>query len=351
MSTIDRPTTSASDHNGTHANTTHSGAPSAAPAPGQTLRMRVPPNTFGASFGLAGLAESWSIVGDEGRVSTVVADVLMLVAAAIWALSVLGYLISGVRHPRSIRHDLTDPTAAPFVPLALIVPMLLIGLGLADHAPDLSAVLIDVLIGLTVVHGAWFTGQLFYGDYPFEKLHPGYFLPTIAGGLIAAAAAASVNQDRLGYVMLGYGLICWAILGSLIFARIVSGPSLPDALLPTMAIEVAPAAVATLAYFALNGYEIDTFVAILAGYGVLMALAQIRLVPRFFQLKFSLGFWAFTFAWAAVANATLYWIDITHPGGQGLLSWIVLIAISVLIGAITLRSLSELVQGRYFPRQ
>jgi tellurite resistance protein len=73
-----------------------------------------------------------------------------------------------------------------------------------------------------------------------DRLHPGYFLPTVAGGLVASGSAAVVGQRLLAEMMLGLGLICWFILGSMILARLFFRPALPAALAPTMAIEVAP---------------------------------------------------------------------------------------------------------------
>jgi tellurite resistance protein len=314
-----------------------------------TGKIRIPPNAFGASFGLAGLAECWSNIADQGRVASVLPDVLLWLATVVWAVTVISYAASAARHA-SLASDLTDAVAGPFLPLAFIAPLLLVTLGLSDHSPDLARVLIDVLIAAVVLHGGWFTGQLFYGDYPLAKIHPGYFLPTVAGGLISSAAAASVDQTRLGQVMLGYGLICWAILGSLVFARLVTGHLLPDPLVPTLAIEVAPAPVATLAYFAIEGTRIDAFVAALAGYGVLMAIAQLRLVPTFMRLRFQAGMWAFTFAWAAAANVALYWVDLTSPAGETFWTWLIVVAITVLVGAIAVRSIVALVRGEYFAR-
>ena len=45
----------------------------------------------------------------------------------------------------------------------------------------------------------------------------------------------------------------WLVVGSIILGRLFFGPRLPEALVPTLAIEVAPGAVASLAWFALNG--------------------------------------------------------------------------------------------------
>jgi tellurite resistance protein len=181
-------------------------------------------------------------------------------------------------------------------------------------------------------------------------MHPGYFLPTVAGGLVASACAAEVGQHGLGTVMFGYGMICWAILGSMILARLFFRPALPAPLRPTLAIEVAPAAVASLAWTAVHGPAIDTLAAVLAGYGALMVLAQLRLLPIYLRLRFGVGFWAFTFAWAAVATSVLHWIDETRPPGGAVWAWLVLAAVTLLVAGIAARSVLGLVRGTLFAR-
>ena len=123
----------------------------------------------------------------------------------------------------------------------------------------------------------------------------------------------------------------------------------PTALTPTLAIEVAPAAVASLAWFGLHGGVIDEIAQFLAGYGTLIVLAQLRLLPMFLRLRFTIGFWAFTFSWAAVASVVLHWLVVTRPSGYLAWAWIVLAVITVLIGAIAVRSIAALVAGTLFP--
>ncbi|MFD0690915.1 hypothetical protein [Actinomadura fibrosa] len=72
--------------------------------------------------------------------------------------------------------------------------MLLAAQGLLPYAPRAGTVVFDVFLVLTVLLGGWFTGQWIYGPLAFERLHPGYFLPTVAGCLVAAAAS-SVRPD------------------------------------------------------------------------------------------------------------------------------------------------------------
>ncbi|GAA3606442.1 hypothetical protein GCM10022236_05350 [Microlunatus ginsengisoli] len=180
-------------------------------------------------------------------------------------------------------------------------------------------------------------------------MYPGYFLPTVAGGLLASYCASVAGQPVLASVMFGLGLICWFILGSIMLARLFARPSLPTPLLPTLAIEVAPAAIAGLAWFRLRGEQIDTVAAILGGYGLLMVLAQVRLFPTYVRLPFMPSTWSFTFSWAAVATAGIAWLEALRPPAYPVWQYALLAAITLLIGSIATRTIVALATGRLWP--
>jgi tellurite resistance protein len=58
-----------------------------------------------------------------------------------------------------------------------------------------------------------------------DSVHPGYFLPTAAGGLIGANAAAQVHLHALAQASFGIGVLSWAVLGSVILNRLFAGPA------------------------------------------------------------------------------------------------------------------------------
>lgn len=80
-----------------------------------------------------------------------------------------------------------------------------------------------------------------------------------------------------------------------------------------------------------------------------MIAAQGPLLPRYLRLTFSLGTWAFTFSWAAVASALLLWIRSGGVPGDRVLGSLVLAAISTLIGGIGGRTLLALHRGTLLP--
>jgi tellurite resistance protein len=97
--------------------------------------------------------------------------------------------------------------------------------------------------------------------------------------------------------------------------RLITAKGLPAALQPVTAIEVAPAALAGVGWFALASHGTNMIAYGIGGYLVLMALVQVRLLAGYLKLRFSPGFWAFTFSYAITITLALEWITRTNPPG------------------------------------
>ncbi len=313
--------------------------------PGLLARRRMTPNMFGIAFGLAGLAEVWQAAVPAAGVLQVVPNVIDLVTAVVWFPLVLVYLSQGFKQ---ILADLRDPVLAPFPSLGLIVGMLL-GAALGRYEHTAGQVLVAVFLGLTILLGGWLTGQWIAGAVERERFHPGYFLPTVAGGLVGAITAPQVGLHGLGELSFGIGMLCWVLLGSLILNRLFFTGALPAPLVPTLAIELAPPAVAGLAYFNLTGGRTDVFAAALGGYTVLMALVQLRFAPLYRKLAFGAGFWSFTFSYAAALTDAIVWMQLRHTPGAKAWSIVILVLGTALIGTIAVRTVPLLLKGMLFP--
>ncbi|MET7751637.1 hypothetical protein [Micromonospora sp. NPDC005367] len=311
--------------------------------------VRIPPNFFGIPFGLAGLGNTWIVAGHHRGAPTWIGNAVLALAALTWLTVVAAYATYVLPKPRTLAGDMADPITGPFVSLAVITPMLLAAQGVAPYDRGVARILVDVFLVLTVIYGGWITGQWIYGRVAIDQIHPGYLLPTVTGGFVASGAAHVVGQHTLADVMFGLGLICWLMLGSMILNRLFTRPQLPAPLVPTLAIEVAPPAVAGLALLARNGGQIDIWVMLISGYGLLLVLAQIRLLALYLRLRFAPSFWAFTFSWSAVATMALDWLTSGEPPGHRVYSYLVLAAISALIGGIAVRSIVAAARGRFLP--
>ncbi|GAB4055037.1 SLAC1 family transporter [Catellatospora paridis] len=308
---------------------------------------RTPPSFFAAPFGITGLARTWQALTDTANAPRAVSVVLYLIAAVLWTVLMVGYLARAITTRGRLSADLQDPVLNPFVSLIAIVAMQL-GVGLHPHAPQTATIIVDIALAAVIGLGCWLTGQWMTGRLDQDKFHPGYLLPTGAGGLLASTDATTVGQPGLGMVCFGIGLVCSLMISTLLLQRLSFRPPLPAPLIPTLAILVAPGPVAGLAWFALTPTP-DTLAYILAGYAILMTLAQIPLLRFYLRIPFSPTFWSFTFSAAAVATLSIRWLASQGPSAQHALSWLITLLVSAFIGAIAVRSIISLSRGQYFP--
>jgi tellurite resistance protein len=289
---------------------------------------------------MAGLSLCWSSATGAGAWTTGVADVLWCLTAAVWLLVLSAYTRSVVVG-RRWRTELLDPVFAPFVVVGAIVPMLL-GTALGAHAHVAGVVIFSVGFTVTAGLGGWLTGQWVVNDMTLQQWHPGYFLPTVAGGLVASTCSSTLELPTLARLCFGYGLVCWFLLGSILFLRLFTQPALPLPLTPTLAIEVAPPVVAGTAWFGINHGRVDTVALGLAGYAMLMVMMQLRLVPLYRRVRFGLGSWAFCFSYCAVFADALRWVNVTHPRHEGWWSSGFLAVVSVAVIILAARTATAL---------
>lgn len=183
-----------------------------------------------------------------------------------------------------------------------------------------------------------------------SKFHPGYLLPTVAGSFVAAIGAGGFGLRGPGWLSFGIGVVCWLVFTSLTLDRLLFITMLPAALVPSVTFETSPAALAGTAYFELHGPVPDVAVYGVTGYLVLLVLVQVRLLPPVYcRLKFTPGFWSFTFSWSAIAGFALTWLHIERPAGQAAYAVLVFAVVSLLIGAIAARSLVAIARGQFLP--
>ena len=317
-------------------------AEQAGPAPG--LR-RISPSLFAIAFGLAGLGDVWHAARPLLRVPSAVAAAIFIVAAAVWLILLVAYLVQG---GEQLEADVRDPVLAPFVSVALITPMIL-GVALASVAVTAGRVVVAVFLAAAIAFGGWLTGHWIAGHLDQDSMNSGYFLPTVAAGLVGAYAAAEVHWHDVAEASFGIGIISWLLIGSVVLNRLLFRPALAAGLTPTLAIELAPPVVAGGAWFALNGGRVDLVARALAAYAVLMALIQLRFVPLYLRLRFASAFWTFTFSYAAAAADAVLWITYTKPAGATGYAIAVVTLITGFVAAIASRTIIALARGQFLP--
>jgi tellurite resistance protein len=304
----------------------------------KTAVTRIPLTTLAFGFGSAGLAGSWSLASEHLGVPIEIPVVLWLAAGVVWAWVIVAHVVRGSRSNErlidQLRHPVQGPVAALFPSAGL-----LISAQIYSFAPALGYVLIIVFVAMVAVFAGWLLAQWGGGGLKLESVHGGYFLPVVAATLISGTASARIGLTGLAIGAFAVGIFFWLVITILLFARLAVHGALPTPLVPTLAIFVAPPAVAGSAWFTINGFTVDPVSYALAGLTVLLLLMQAGLVTRYRELSFNLGFWSFTFPFAAVGSYGVEWVSaVAFPGWQSW-AWVFVAGVSVLIGSIAARSL------------
>lgn len=317
-------------------------------APAARPRARITPNLFGIPFGLSGLAQAWDAASRVAAVPSVGADVLWVAAALVWA-GVLTLYVRDVVTGGRCRTELADPTFGPFLALVPIVAMML-GAALAEHDRVAGSVVWVVALLSTIAIGGAINARWILGEGPMDFFHPGYLIPTVAAGFVGSLTASGLGYRTLAEILFGYATLSWMPLGAVLLIRLFSRPALPSALTPTLAILIAPGAVANSAWFAINGGRVDAVVAGLAGYTVLMFAVQLGLIGAYRSVPFGAGWWAFSFSYAAVFGSAIRWLAVEHVVAQTAWTYLLLVVITGFLTMLTVRSLAALRKGTFLPR-
>jgi tellurite resistance protein len=295
---------------------------------------RIPPNFFGIAFGLSGLAAAWLYASAAFGAPAAVGNAIAVLAAVTWVLLTIAYLRQG---PRRILADSHDAALGPFLAVAVLAALVL-GEALAAPAPTAGRVIVIVFLVAGLLLGGLLVGQWMTGGLEEMTFTTAFFLPILGVGFIGSEAASVVGLHAIAQVYFGIGAVGWVFMSSVVLNRLFFRPPLPPALTPTLAIELAPPAIAGSAYFVLHPGPPDQLSLGVAGYAALMILAQVPLLPLYRALAFSAGFWSFTFPSAAMVTLALRWLALEHPAGARVYAWILLGAVTALIAAIAART-------------
>lgn len=311
--------------------------------------LNLPAGYFGMVLGIIGMGFAWRYASTIWPVSRAVGDGLVALAAVIWALLALAFILRALRFPWSVLQEARHPIAGSFVSLFPATTML-VAIGFVPWLRPLSLVLFAIGVVLQLGYAAWQSAGLWRGKHPAEATTPGLYLPTVANNFISAMACGALGFTDAGLVFLGAGVFSWLSLEPVILQRLRSHNELPAALRTSLGIQLAPALVACSAWLSVNGGEADTFAKLLFGYGLLQLLFMLRLIPWYVRQPFNASFWSFSFGISALASTGLH---LGHSRPDGFFHYLAIplfVFTNLVIGLLLVRTALLLVQGKLLIR-
>jgi tellurite resistance protein len=304
------------------------------------------PNWFGVPMGLAGLSLAWYRAGPlMGEMATGVALLVGALAAAVLALLLVATVLRGQRHAQAWADDRRHPVRHSFIATLPVAAILVATAAVALLGPHPLAHALWAIgalgqAGLTWwVLARWWRGPA-AGGLVWQAITPALILPVV-GNILVPLAGLALGHPLWSAAQLGIGLFFWPVVLILLLVRLVVHGMLPERLLPSVFILVAPPAV-------LGQVALDLGAPLVVGWMCWgLALCCLgwagALAHRIRALPFSVGHWAMSFPLAALAGLTL---RLATPGSALAVAGPLLLALgSLLVLALTLATLRGLREG------
>lgn len=313
-------------------------------------RPVVPASFFGIPLGILALGLLWRSAADVWPVPSAIGEGLIAFGALVWCAVAAFWAAKWLYARKDAADELEHPVQCCFVGLAGVTA-LLISIGAAPHL-RVAAMLFAALGGVWVLGFAlWRTGRLWMGGRDHGATTPVLYLPMVAGGFVAASALAALGQPDAGQFAFGAAFFSWLAIESVLVHRLYTLPEMAPPLRLTLGIQLAPPAVAAVAYLNVGGGQPDFVAHALIGYALVQGLILLRLWPWLSAAGASPAWWAFSFGLAALPTAA---VKLVAHGERGFVS--VLAPVLTLLGtaailAIGVMTLVLLARGKLLPKR
>lgn len=296
---------------------------------------------FASVMGLSGLALVWHAMETRWEFAPLASTALTAIAGLIFLILIPAYALKAVRHRDRVMTELRHPVRINFLP-AISINLILLGILSRPWLEPLSNMLWLSGAGLQLALTVLIVNVWFNSERPPNSLNPAWFIPAV-GNVLVPMAAIPAGYELTAWFFFSAGMFFWVILGTVVFYRLIIGDALEPPMRPTLAILLAPPAVAFLAWLHLNG---DAPGAGLTFYfiALLTFLLLIPQIPGFLKLPFFPSWWAYTFPLAAFTAASFRFDELTGAIGHAPLL-LLAIVVNLIIITVAARTIVAVIRG------
>lgn len=304
--------------------------------PSQRLK-NFPISWFAVVMGLAGFSIAWHKAETVLTLPFHISTYLLSFTIAVFVILATLYITKAIRHWEAVVAEFAHPIKLNFFP-AMSISLVLLGTALLEYQPTVSLILWTTgaalhLIFTLHVLSVW----IHHSRFEIQHINPAWFIP-IVGNILVPIAGVHHASVEISWFFFSIGLLFWLVLLSINLNRMIFHHPLPDKLLPTLFILIAPPAVGFISWLQLTD-SLDAFGRILYYSAIFLTLMLLTQFRRFARLKFFLSWWAYSFPMAAITLATLLMLErLGLPFFRGL-SITLLALLSVIILTLVARTL------------
>ena len=320
------------------------------PTSNQTADARLqhfPVAFFAMVMGTLGLTLAWQKSAHVLAVPPLIGQLLLIVSATFFAIIVSVFLLKIFRHPQAVLTEFNHPIKMSFFP-AFSIGIILTSIATLEVSNELSRFLwvlgstLQLVFTLNVL-----TRWIHHINFQVAHTTPAWFIPVV-GNILVPIAGVEHGFYEISWFFFSIGIIYWIILKTLFFNRIIFHDPLPQKLLPTLFILIAPPAVGFISYMKLNHDVLDNFGRILFYTAAFLVLLLTTQFSRFSRIKFFMSWWAYSFPLAAFTIATEIMLSRTGAAALSLLSYLMLTTVSLVVLLLFYKTIQSVINGDVF---
>lgn len=309
------------------------------PSPGlaQHRLEHFPIPFFAVVMGLSGLTLALHAAETQAGLAPVISHAALAVTVTVFVVLAGVYAIKALRYPAAVAAEWRHPVKLSFFP-ALTISLLLIATALRPLSTDLARMVwLAGAVGQAGLTLAVLSNWI--GHRTFQTIHisPAWFIPAV-GNVIAPVAGVSLGFAETSWVFFSAGLAFWMVLLVLVMNRLIFHDPLPGRMVPTLAILIAPPAVALLSWLQLNGGVLDAPARLFYGTALVFAALALTQVAKLRGQSFALSWWALSFPVAALTIATFRFGALAQSEAHVVAGFLCLAALAVIVGALLART-------------
>jgi len=254
-------------------------------------------------MGVTGATIAWQRTETLWGWHTFTGSVLFRLGSLIFLFIFIVYLSKSLLYAAEVKKEFKNISKFSFSP-TITISLLLLSIAAMNLYPSFSQALwilgtiSHFFFSITVI-SIWIR----HPSLEINHISPAWFIPVV-GNILVPVAGVTYAPVEISWFFFSIGLIFWIALFTILLYRLTFHNPLPERLLPTLFIMIAPPAVGFIAHVKLTG-TIDPparLLYYLALFVFILMIPQLRMLSR---TKYYLSWWAYTFPVAALTIATI----------------------------------------------
>lgn len=172
--------------------------------------------------------------------------------------------------------------------------------------------------------------------FDIKHMNPAWFIPAV-GNILVPIAGVEHASAEISWFFYSIGFGFWLILLIIFFNRIIFHHPLPNKLLPTLFILIAPPALGFVSYVKLTG-ELNEFARMMYYFALFLFILLITQFKMLSKIEFYLSWWAYSFPIAALTIASILMYHNTQLMIFEIISLSLLAFLTIVLGVLLFKT-------------